>query len=261
MKHLIRSYMPAAVIVGCALATSACDPALGPSAETQMPRPGLTLEIEEFDFNAFGARIVSPLDPPDTNYITVSPNTSAAYGLAPVARMVLRPDTASNKSGDTIFTAFFANGDMAALQPFDHTNLFDHDPRWITFPFGQKGTRTVMVLDTTFTRGNVSHRFRETWTTRFLGSDLVDTTNTLLESKLGDLKTVKAEIVQVVDSLRGFNDDLGDPIPWPRTTVHTIWFSPKLGAIVRWHSVRATMVRGQPQGGGHGFTTIGWWQR
>jgi hypothetical protein len=244
------------VVSGAVLAgmLAACDPAVGPDIASQFPKPGLTMIVEKYNTDMYGTRDTFP---PEIHYITVSSNTSAYAGRSPVTRLIDRLDTGRLSPGDTTYISYGENGDIGILEDFDHLGLLSGPKyRWMGFPLGSKATSTFVVHDTAFTRSQKDYTYRESWTARFAGSERIDTGLVRLKVPRGDLATVKAQVVQSIDSAAGF------PLLTPVETSHTIWYSPKYGTIVRWEIVRSEQARPNVRvGAGVGFRAIGFMQR
>jgi hypothetical protein len=249
-----RSYTrgcAAVLLSALALALSACDPAVGPPASSQAPIQGMTLTVETYGLDLNGARL------PGTNglsWITTAPDTATFGGVAKVSRLVIRTDTSRRTPGDTMFLHFADNGDVAVyLDPTDIGPLKTKG-RWLPFPIGLKGSKSMLAFDTSFTRGGTSYRFREGWLTRFLGSETLDTG--VAGSRGAGLATLKAQLVQTLEKAEGTT------ILTPVVTTHTIWYAPKLGMIVRYDMVETRPTQnGGIQGGGVGYLPVSFTQR
>lgn len=252
MKNDTSNWLRAAAIF-CSIAIAACDPSVGPDASEMLPKPNLTLTAEISSLDYAGKRIAGSSS---TEWITISPDTSSVAGRAHVARYVSRTDTSRSTRGDTLYVHMEDDGDISLLQRFTDIGVFELPDRWVSFPIGGKGTKTTTATDTTFQRGTTTYHFKETWTSSFLGSEMLDTGATRAVVVRGDLATVKAQVVQTVEVATNL------PLLTPVSTTHIIWYSPKLNAIVRYESfVTWPPVSGAPAGGGVGITTIGYRQR
>lgn len=226
-----------------ALGLASCDPAIGPSALSQLPAPGLTLRVEEYLLNRYGARMEPPAD---TTYITASANTDAFAGAPGVSRMILRRDTSTTSMGDTMFVQYLTNGDIALYQTLPRFGPFSARGTWVIFPIGTKGTTVRVVADSSYlNRSDTLEHYNETWTSSFHGPEFV-----------GALTTMKAMIVQKFASSIGVNRR--DTV----TQTHTMWYSPKLGTIVRWESLQvSTRDPGGSGFAGRGFVLLDHRQR
>lgn len=252
--HLhITSFLRAAAIVG-AVTLTACDPSVGPAAVELMPSANLTLKIENYNLNEWGTR-----QPGATaEWVTVSTDTTSFGGRPNVTRYVFRPDTNRRLAGDTLYAHIRENGDLEFLQRFEDAGILRIKDRWVTLPFGLKGSTATTALDTTFTRpGDTTvFHYRETWTTAFLGPETLDTGLAYRTVTRGDLATLKARVVQTIEIATGL------PLRTPVTTTHSIWYSPKLGTVVKWETL-ITWPPGSigPPGGGFGWQAVSYMQR
>lgn len=194
-----------------------------PGADTAAfsPRVGSTYTFEEFDVDKSGTKIAGTEKP---STITVGGTGLSFFGRTGVASL------GSGVPSDSMWIVQESNGDLSMLVPgqtgtHSGSEYVQSPTLWITYPFGSKtGKRVVVDFDTTATLNGVLVSFSVRHTVEYSGSEEVQVgSETLTAQKV-------TEVIHRVDS-----DKTGS---YGATYTSTFWYVPTIGFFVRIDGMR-----------------------